>query len=118
MTNDELKNIQSLNFKDLRLGIPARLFGACVAFPLIVAFKISIWIGLALAIAMLLPLYIIHRDDPEAFSLYFDEFMSPPRYKLEAVEVQPILMILDNGEIVDYGESLRKQAEHNAHTKN
>ena len=112
MTNDDLKNIQSLNFKDLRLGIPARLFGLCIAMPGIVAFKISGVVGIALLIAMLLPMYLIHKDDPEAFSLYFDEFMAPPRYKIEVVEVLPILIILDNGKIVEYEEFLGSKDEH------
>lgn len=102
MTNDDLKNIQSLNLKDLRLGIPAKLFAAGIAIPIIVAIQMSMTLGIALLVAVMLPIYMIHKEDPEAFSLYLDEFLTPQRFVIHPLEIKPILIILDSGEVVEY----------------
>ena len=99
--DDDLKNITAFNEKSLTLGIPSKLFGACVALPLIIMVMMNIPLGMLLMAVLLIPLYIVHKDDSEASSLYISEMLSPDKYSLDVEHTYPIFIVDEDGSTMD-----------------
>ncbi len=102
ITNEKLKNLRSFNDESLVLGIPSKLFGACLIMSLAVMALFSKFFGFILIIALLVPLYIIHKEDSQAAMLYLSEFTSPDLYSFEIEESCPIVIIDDLGDSMIY----------------
>jgi hypothetical protein len=101
-TNEKLKNLRSFSDAALVMGIPSKLFGACLIMSLAVMALFSKFFGAILLIAIILPLYVIHKDDEEAWSLYLSEFSSPDIYTFEIEDISPIIIIDDLGQSMIY----------------
>jgi len=100
---DDLKNIQAFNVKSLTLGIPSKLLGGSIGFSLIIMVMMSVFLGILLLLVLLVPLYIIHKDDEDASTLYLNEFMSPDRYSFNGIEqTYPIIIVNEDGSTSDY----------------
>lgn len=104
MITDELKNLRSFNEKALTLGIPSKLFGGSIAMSLVFMVMMSFFLGLVLLILLLVPLYIIHKDDPEASSLYLNEFLSSDRYSLTTKTTTELKIVNIDGSIVPFSD--------------
>lgn len=100
--NEKLKNLRSFNDESLVMGIPSKLFGACLIMSLAVMALFSKFFGFLLIITFLVPLYIIHKDDAEAATLYLSEFLSPDIYTFEIEEPSPIVIIDELGKSIIY----------------
>ncbi|MGP4944096.1 hypothetical protein [Pseudoalteromonas nigrifaciens] len=102
MITDELKNLRSFNEKALTLGIPSKLFGGSIAISLIFMVMMNFILGLILLFLLLIPLYIIHKDDPEASSLYISEYLSSDRYSLDIDNKTELKIVNIDGSIVSF----------------
>jgi len=100
--NEKLKNLRSFNDVSLVMGIPSKLFGACLIMSLTVFALFSKFFGFILFFVLIVPLYIIHKDDEEAAMLYLSEFSSPDIYTFEIEEDSPIVIIDDFGKSMTY----------------
>lgn len=100
--NEKLKNLRSFSDVSLVMGIPSKLFGACLIMSLAVMALFSKFFGTLLVLALIIPLYVIHKDDEEAASLYLSEFNSPDIYTFEIEEPSPIVIIDDLGRSIIY----------------
>mgnify|MGYP000141181616 CR=1 FL=1 len=99
---EKLKNLRSFNDESLVLGIPSKLFGGCLIMSLAVMALFSKFFGFLLIIALLVPLYIVHKDDPQAAQLYLSEFSAPDLYTFDVEESNPIVIIDDYGDSINY----------------
>lgn len=102
-TEQNLKNIKAFNEKSLSLGIPSKLLGGSIGFSLIIMVMMNFLLGFILLLVLIVPLYIIHKDDPDASTLYLGEFMSPDKYSFNDIEqAYPIVIINEDGSSTDY----------------
>ena len=93
----ELKNLRSFNDSSLTFGIPSKLFGACVIMSLVMMALFSKFFGFLLLMVLVIPLYIIHKDDPEAATLYLSEFNAPDIFTHDLEFQSEIILIDDQG---------------------
>lgn len=77
---EALKNLRAFNDKALTLGIPTKFFGGAVGTSIIFAVMVSVPFGFLCLALTVIPLYIIHKNDSEAATLYISEFLSSDRF--------------------------------------
>ncbi|MCF2829700.1 MULTISPECIES: hypothetical protein [unclassified Pseudoalteromonas] len=106
MITDELKNYRSFNDRALVLGIPSKLFGGAVGMSIILVVMISFPFGLAFLVATVVPLYALHKDDPEAANLYLSEFLSADKY-VHDLKKPMAIRFLDNDYAVSTFETIQ-----------
>lgn len=110
MNKDELKNILSFDVESLTLGIPSKLFGGSVGISLTICAMMSITLGLLLLFIILVPLYIIHKDDPAASTLYLNEFLSPDRYTFDDIEQSyPIIIVNEDATTIAFDDYIKNK---------
>lgn len=85
--NPNLKNKAVFTDRDLTMGIPTRVFIATLFLALFSAFVFCKYMGAAiglplsilLALLILIPVYLVHKEDQEAYIVWLRSLFAPHR---------------------------------------
>ncbi|HDZ58143.1 MAG TPA: hypothetical protein ENI17_02685 [Pseudomonas xinjiangensis] len=99
--NPNLKNKAVFVDRDMVMGIPARVFVATVLLTFFTAFVFCKYLPLLLGIAaslvlsllILLPVYLVHRDDPEAYMVWLRSLFTAARLTASRSTRRRVLML-------------------------
>lgn len=95
VSNDtqRLKVIGVLNQRSTTLGIPSKYFAAACGLSFLFMWQAPLVVGIPLAIMILLPLYLLHVDDPHGLETLIDSMGRPLCYEAASVEALQLVLV-------------------------
>lgn len=107
--NPNLKNKAVFTQHHMIWGIPSRVFVGTLFLTFFSAFVfckyLPLWIGipasLVLAFVILLPVYLIHKEDPEAYIVWMRSLFAPFRLSAgRSVRRRVLILVPDSGGVL------------------
>ena len=88
-----LKVIGVLNQRSTTLGIPSKYFAAACGLSFLFMWQAPLVVGIPLAVMILLPLYLVHVDDPHGLDTLIDSMGRPLCYEAASVEALELVLV-------------------------